>query len=162
MALLDKHVPYKSKKILANQVPSMTKNLRKAIMKRSYLKTKYFKTNTAESLRLYKKQKNFCSKFYKKERKKYCSSLELNKVADNKAFWKTIKPFLSDKGTSINKITLLDNDKVILDDKQLCKTFSNFLQEVVKTLGVSDSFNISNYSHPVFSYGILIRYILIR
>ena len=31
LALLDKHVPYKSKKIRANQVPYVTRNLRKAI-----------------------------------------------------------------------------------------------------------------------------------
>ena len=93
LALLDKHAPYKSKKIRANQFPCITKNLRKAIMKRSQLNTKYFKINTVESLRLYKKQKNFCSKLYKKERRKYCNSLKLNKVTDKKAFWKTIKPF---------------------------------------------------------------------
>ena len=46
-----------------------------------------------------------------------------------------------------NKISLVDYDKVISDDKQLCKTFGNLFQEVVKTLSVSDSFNISNYSH---------------
>ena len=62
-------------------------------------------------------------------------------------FWKTIKPFLSDKDTNINKATAVDNDKVIADDKQLCKTFSNFFQETVKTLGVSDSLDVSNYSH---------------
>ena len=50
----------------------------------------------------------------------YYNSSGLNKVIDNKAFWKTIKPFLSDKGTNINKITLSDNDIVISDDKQLC------------------------------------------
>ena len=70
LVLLDKYPPYRSKKIRANHVPYMTKNLKKAIMKRSQLKTKYFKTNTAESLRLYKKQNNFCSKLHKKERKK--------------------------------------------------------------------------------------------
>ena len=32
-------------------------------------------------------------------------------------------------------------------DKHLCKTFINFFQEVVKTLGVSDNFNMSNYSY---------------
>ena len=42
--LLDKHAPFKSKKIQANQVLYMTKNLRKAIMKISELKTEYFKT----------------------------------------------------------------------------------------------------------------------
>ena len=93
-------------------------------MKRSQLKTKYFKTNVAESLRSYKKQKNFWIKLFKKERKKYYNSLKLNKVTDNETFWTTIWPFLSEKGTNINKITLKVNYKVISDDKQLCKTFS--------------------------------------
>ena len=62
-------------------------------------------------------------------------------------FWKNVKPFLFDKGTNIDKITLVDHDKVISDDKQLCKPFSHFFQEAVKTLGVSDSLNMSNYSH---------------
>ena len=63
-------------------------------METSQLKTEYFKTNTVETLRLHKKQKIFCSKFYKKERKKYYNSLKLNKVTDNKGFRRTIKPFL--------------------------------------------------------------------
>ena len=139
---LDNHAPYKSKQTQANQVSHMTKNLRKIIIKRSQLKTKYYKTNTAEILRLYKKQKNFSSELYKKEIKKYCNSLRPNKVTDNKSFWKTINPFLSLRRTNINKITLSDNDKVILDNKQLCEIFSNFFQEVVKTIGVSGSFNV--------------------
>ena len=59
LAFFDKRAPYKSEKIRVNQILHMTKNLRKAIMERSQLKTTYFKTNTAESLRSYKKQKNF-------------------------------------------------------------------------------------------------------
>ena len=43
LALLDKHA--KSKKIRGNQVSYITKNLRKVIIKRSQLKTKYWKTN---------------------------------------------------------------------------------------------------------------------
>ena len=57
-----------------------------------------------------------------------------------------MKPILSDKETYLNKITLADNDKLIWDDKQLCKTFSNFFEEKVKTLEVSHNFNMSNYS----------------
>ena len=53
---------------------------------------------------------------YKKKRKKYYNSLKLKKVTDNK----------SDKGTNIKKITLVDNEKVISDDKELCKSFSKF------------------------------------
>ena len=56
------------------------------------------------------------------------------------------KAFLPDKGSNVNKITLADNNRVISDDKQLFKTFSNFFQESVKALGVSNSFNMSNCS----------------
>ena len=62
----------------------------------------------------------------------------------------TISFFFSKKNykkTVTNKISLVDYDKVISDDKQLFKTFGNLFQETVKTLSVSDSFNISNYSH---------------
>ena len=53
--LLDKYDQNKSKEISTNQVPYMTKNFRKEVMKRSQLKTKYFKFKTAEILRMYKK-----------------------------------------------------------------------------------------------------------
>ena len=65
--MLDRHVPIKKKLIRANHAPFMTKALRKAIMRRSELRNKYLKKKTPESLRSYKKQKNFCSKFYKKK-----------------------------------------------------------------------------------------------
>ena len=48
----------------------MTKGLRKAIMKRSELKSKYLKNNY-QNMKIYKKQKTFCSKLYKKERKNF-------------------------------------------------------------------------------------------
>ena len=48
----------------------MTKALRKAIIKRSELKSNYFKNQTAHDFELYKKQKNYCSEFYKKREEK--------------------------------------------------------------------------------------------
>ena len=47
--VLNKHAPLKKKTIRPNQAPYMTKNLRKAIMKRSELKHKYFKEKTPDS-----------------------------------------------------------------------------------------------------------------
>ena len=44
----------------------MTKALRKAIMKCSELATKYHKTKSIEDYNNYKKQRNFCSKLYKR------------------------------------------------------------------------------------------------
>ena len=42
--ILGKHAPMKSKYIRANEAPYMTRTLKKAIMKRSRLEAKYYKT----------------------------------------------------------------------------------------------------------------------
>ena len=59
---LNKHAP---KKIY------ISKPSGKTIMKRSNLENLYFKKCTDRSLRNYKKQKNYCSKLYKKEKKTF-------------------------------------------------------------------------------------------
>lgn len=46
----------------------MTKALRKAIMSRSELEKKNAISKASENQKLYKKQSNFCSKLYEKER----------------------------------------------------------------------------------------------
>ena len=84
-------------------VPYMTKPLRKAIMIRSSLKNKLYKNFTPNNSMAYKKQRNYCSRLYKKERKKYYEKLNVKKVMDNKEFWKTVKPFLSDRRNSSSK-----------------------------------------------------------
>ena len=64
----------------------MTKALRKAIMKRSELQSKYVKNRI---LYLIKNKENKI----KKERKKYYERLDLSNVIDNKKIWKTLKLF---------------------------------------------------------------------
>ena len=52
MTLLNRHTPLKKKMLRANHSSYMSKTLRKAIMRRSYLEKKYFKkkTKTDQSL----------------------------------------------------------------------------------------------------------------
>ena len=97
----------------------MTKAFRKAIMKRSELESKYVKNKTNENLKSYKKQRNFCSKLYKKERKKYYEMLDLKNVTDNDELWKTVKPFLSDKVTTFPKISLVEKGEIISDESKV-------------------------------------------
>ena len=59
----------KKKTIRANQAPYMTKSLRKAMMKRSELETMFYRSKTIKSQKAFKKQRNYVSKLYKKERK---------------------------------------------------------------------------------------------
>ena len=74
-----------------NNAPYVTKALRNTIMKRTQLQRRYFKSRSSESFNAYKHQRNFCSRLYKRGKKKYLNNLDLNKITDNKVFWKTVK-----------------------------------------------------------------------
>ena len=69
MKTLNQHAPLKKKVLRANNAPYITKKLRKAIMKRSQLEKIYLKNLTDKTLKLYKKQKNYVSRLYKKKEK---------------------------------------------------------------------------------------------
>ena len=49
----------------------------------------------------------------RKSKKEYYSSLDVKNITDNKTFWKILKPFLFDKVTSAQKLTVTDNDKIV-------------------------------------------------
>ena len=80
--VLKKHAPLKKKLLRTNHAPYITKTLRRAVMLRSQLETKYLKSKTQTDLELYKNHKNFCSKLYKRERRKYFDSLDMKNVLD--------------------------------------------------------------------------------
>ena len=75
-------------------------------------------------MKIYKKQKNFCSKLYKKERKKFYSKIDTGKITDNKTFCKRITPFISSKAFSSSRITLIENEAIISEDQQVAETLS--------------------------------------
>ena len=102
--------------------------MRKAIMRRSYLENVYFKKRTDKSLRAYKKQKNYCSRLYKKERKKFFNKLNPSFLNDNKLLWKTIKPFYSNKGSSGSNMKLVEKDEILLDDQKIAEQLKPFLK----------------------------------
>ena len=109
LSLLNLHAPMKIKKQRANHKSYMTKALRKAIMKCSELAAKYHKTKSIEDYDNHKKQRNFCSKLYKKERKRFYDNLDVGNINDKNKFWKTLKPMLSDKAKSgSSKIYLVE------------------------------------------------------
>ena len=110
----------KKKLLRANHAPYVTKTLRNGITRRSDLQTKYFKTRTPESLKKYRKQKNYCSRLYKRERKTFFNNLKVSNITDNKIFWKNIQPIFPENRKVANKITLVgDNENIISDDKLL-------------------------------------------
>ena len=137
LEILNLHAPMKKRIVRANEVPYMTKTLRKAIANRSRLENRYYRDKSDESLRAYRKQKNFCSRLYKKVRKKYYTNLDLTNITDSKRFWKTTKPFFSVKGIGKTEITLIEEDNIFQEDLEVAKIMNDIFSSVVKSLNVS-------------------------
>ena len=146
LEVLDKHAPLKKKLLRANHASYVSKALRKAIMRRSYLEKVYFKNRTENSLRAFKKQKNFCSRLYKKERKKFFNSLNPSFVKDNKLFWKTVKPFFSNKGDRGSNIQLVKDNELLQDDQKIADELNTFFKNAVSNLNINENTYIINYN----------------
>ena len=78
--MVNKHAPFRKKFARANHTPYITKTLRKAVMRRSQLETKYLKTKNQANFKLSKKHKN---------------------LLDSKEFSKTMRPSLFDKNSFV-------------------------------------------------------------
>ena len=101
-------------------------------------------------MKKYKKHKNFCSRLYKKERKKYFDTLDVNKITDNKAFWKNIQPLFSEKRKFTNKITLEDSvENILSDDTLVPEKLNNFFQNATKTLNINENSYIADSSSSI-------------
>ena len=51
-------------------------------------------------------------------------------------FWKTVKPMLSNKFINNEKITLVDNEKIITNGKDIAKVLNDFSSNIIKTLNI--------------------------
>ena len=105
--ILNKHAPMKQKYLRANQVKFMTKDLHKAIMKRSRLRNKSLHDRTDISREEYKKQINFDVKLLKKAKKDHFANLDTKSVTDNKKFWQTVKPLFSNEAKAKTVINFI-------------------------------------------------------
>ena len=129
----------KKKVVRANHKPYVTKNLPKAIMTRSSLEGKFYKYRSEECREAVRKQKNYCNRLSKREKREYYSRLNLNNITDIKKFWKTMQPFFNNKGGGNEKIVLVEGDKIISNDTDVAQTFNHFFKNSVTSLNISEN-----------------------
>ena len=134
----DVHAPVKKKVVRANNAPFMNKTLSKAFMHRSKLKNKSHKFPTAENKKIFKKHRNFCVSLLQKEKKKYYNNLDLNKIADNKQFWKNVQPLFTGKSASKTNITLIDNGKLVTEKEEVAEILNTYFIEAVQDLEIEE------------------------
>ena len=94
---MNSFAPIKKKYPQGNQLSFITKIHSQKIMTRSRLINKYLKHKTEENRLLYTQRRNKCVSPLRKTKMNYYGNLNEKDIRDNKKFWKTVKPFLSDK-----------------------------------------------------------------
>ena len=80
-----------------NMLEVINNELLKAIITRTKLGNIFLQNWSEENRIRYTKQIKFCFSLLRKTKMRYCENLNKKSVVDNKLFWKTVKPFLSDK-----------------------------------------------------------------
>ena len=132
---LDKSAPFKFKKLRGNNAPFVNKELRKAIMERSKLKSSWLKDKQNDNKKtLYHRQRNYCLSLLRRTKKKYFADLKVNKVTDSRKFWKTVKPFFSNKSSKRMKYTLVENDNIVNEEKKVAEIFGDFYSNIISNL----------------------------
>ena len=103
-------------------------------MQRTKLRNKFRKDPSAENKYSYNKQRNWCVSPLRKEKKMFFANLNEKDIIDKKEFWQTIKPFLSEKTKSREKITLIENENLVSDDAEVANCLNNFFLTLLKIL----------------------------
>ena len=114
----------------------MTKTLRKAMMKRTELATKYNKTRSLDDYNNFRKHRNYVNRLYKREKKSYFNSLDKNDIHDVKTFWKLWKPVISDNYKTQNSITLVKGNEIISEANAVATEFKNEFSNAVSNLKI--------------------------
>ena len=57
-------------------------------------------------------------------------------VTDNRTFWKTVKPYLSNKVLKTEKLTLIENEKLVDSDETTAEIFNHFFTNAISNLNI--------------------------
>ena len=147
LSTLNLHAPLKKKIIRGNHAPYFNRNIRKAIMKRNELHTKFNKTHSEVDKGNYRRQRKLASKLLLREKKDYYHKLDDKVILDNKNFWKQIKSSFSDEVICGQKITLVNNDNIISVDQEQAEVFKSFFDDAVNKLGIKENPFLLNYEN---------------
>ena len=108
----------------------MSKDIHKAIVTRTRFTNRFLKEPTPINKLAYEKQRNYyvsCNAW------KYFASLNINRIRDNKNFWRVVKPNFSDKTLGTNRAILRDGGKIISDTEKAGDAFNKLFVNIGNT-----------------------------
>ena len=99
----------------------------------------------------YRKQRNLTTAINKQSKLTYFRE-RCDGGQKNQSFWKTIKPFMSDKSLTHGKqVILQEGDKIISDTNEICEMFNAYFASVANNIGFDDSIPPDFYTEDGFS-----------
>ena len=113
----------------------MDKTLPKVIIRRSKLRNIFLKNRTEENRNNYAKQRNLCVILPRKSKREFYGNLNEKKLRDNKKFWGLVKPVLSNEVVCNEKITLVEQNNIVENDKKTATVFNDFFSNITN-LGI--------------------------
>ena len=134
--IIDTHAPVKTRTLKKPGVPYMNSKLRKAQYRRNMArnKLKYGGKSTWEN---YRRIRNEVVALRKESISNYFSKQCVKK---DKSFWRTVSPFMTDKGNrNCGNITLCENDTIVSDPQQVSEIFNGYFSQVAADIGFSES-----------------------
>ena len=132
LEILNKIAPVKVKVLRFNNNAFMTKSLRKAIMLRSNLKNNFNKQRSDENWDNHRKQRNYCVKLLCQTKEKYFSNINVKSISDKKKFWKTIKPFFSNKRLNTNNMMLVEDNGRVREEEIIANIINNYFINITQ------------------------------
>ena len=69
-------------------------------------------------------------------KREYYQNLSVKNVCYNKKLWKIVKPLLSNKIMSSEKITLAEGTKILKNDKETAKVLNNFFSTIIQNMKI--------------------------
>ena len=88
-------------------------------------------------------------KLLRKTKKELYNNLNVKYITENKLFWKTVTPSFTDKTLKDERITLVENNKVISDESELVEIFSQYFGNIFQNLGIDGLTNTSSDNEAV-------------
>ena len=91
------------------------------------LRNRYIKSPSLLNKIAYKSQRNLCTHLLRKQKREYFDNLDTKHISNNKKFWKVVKPFLSEKVKSSQKMSLTNGNNIISDNLKILRFSMTFL-----------------------------------
>ena len=132
LSILNARASLKKKHLRANHVNHA---IQKAVMN-ARLRNVYLKKRTEATKAAYNYQGNICVSLFRKSKRSYFENLNVKLARDNKKFWKNAEPLFPNKIRSKERITLIENENIISNDKKVDETFHEFFSNVLKCLNI--------------------------